>query len=200
VGSALAPGQPRVADLALPLSPALPGAAVGPAGAGQPARHPRGALADRQQTVVADLVLHQEPTLGYRIEEGGRSLTYIPDHEPGLGLDLATIGKDWISGFRLAAEADILVHSAHYSEAEYVDHKGWGHSSIAQVVTLARRCAVRRLVLFHHDPFHTDSDLEVLQAEAKVLWGATGAARNWHSREWSWTRPRALPSLRRRSC
>ena len=43
------------------------------------------------------------------------------------------------------------------------------------MVTLARRCAVRRLVLFHHDPFHTDSDLEVLQAEAKVLWGCNGS-------------------------
>jgi phosphoribosyl 1,2-cyclic phosphodiesterase len=126
-------------------------------------------------TLVADLVSHKGPTLGYRIEEAGRCLTYIPDHEPGLGLDLATIGKDWISGFRLAAEADILVHDAQYSEAEYLEHRGWGHSSIAQVVTLARRCAVRRLVLFHHDPFHTDSDLEVLQAEAKVLWGGNGS-------------------------
>lgn len=86
-----------------------------------------------------------------------------------LNQHLATIGKD--SGFRLAAEADIVVHDAQYSEQEYVDHKGWGHSSIAQVVTLARRCAVRCLVLFHHDPFPHWQRLGGPVGGGKVLWG-----------------------------
>ena len=34
---------------------------------------------------------HQGPTVGYRIEEGGRVLVYIPDHEPALGTDLASM-------------------------------------------------------------------------------------------------------------
>ena len=34
-------------------------------------------------------VTHQGPTVGYRIEEGGRSLAYLPDHEPALGGSLA---------------------------------------------------------------------------------------------------------------
>jgi phosphoribosyl 1,2-cyclic phosphodiesterase len=126
--------------------------------------------------LVADPVSHQGPTLGYRIEDGERSLTYIPDHEPSLGIDLTTIGQDWISGFRLASGTDVLLHDAQYSEEEYADHVGWGHSSIRQVVTLAQRASVGRLVLFHHDPFHTDADLEVLEREAQRLWGGVGTS------------------------
>ena len=37
---------------------------------------------------------------------------------------------DWISGFALAAGADVLIHDAQYSAAEYVDHVGWGHSAL----------------------------------------------------------------------
>ena len=43
-------------------------------------------------TVSAELVKHPGPAVGYRIEEGGRSLAYLPDHEPGLGTDLTDHG------------------------------------------------------------------------------------------------------------
>ena len=49
-------------------------------------------------TVSAELVKHPGPAVGYRIEEGGRSLAYLPDHEPGLGTDLRTMEDSWISG------------------------------------------------------------------------------------------------------
>ena len=42
-------------------------------------------------TIRAAKVLHQGPTVGYRIEEHGRALVYLPDHEPSLGADLATM-------------------------------------------------------------------------------------------------------------
>jgi phosphoribosyl 1,2-cyclic phosphodiesterase len=126
--------------------------------------------------VLGDPVSHQGPTLGYRIEENGRALTYIPDHEPAVGVDLELVELDWISGFRLASETDVLLHDAQYSAEEYVDHIGWGHSSINQVVTLAKRAQARELVLFHHDPFHSDADLELLETEARRLWGAEGVA------------------------
>jgi ribonuclease BN (tRNA processing enzyme) len=124
--------------------------------------------------VTAELVSHQGPTLGYRIEENGRSLTYIPDHEPAMGMDLITVEQEWISGFHLAEHADVLLHDSQYTAAEYKQRVGWGHSSIEQVVTLARRASVRQLVLFHHDPFHTDADLEKLEVEARRLWGPDG--------------------------
>jgi ribonuclease BN (tRNA processing enzyme) len=122
--------------------------------------------------VTADFVSHNGLTLGYRIEEGGRSIAYIPDHEPALEVDLRSSPREGISGYRLAAGADVLLHDAQYTVEEYARRVGWGHSSLEHAVTLARRAMVGRLVLFHHDPAHSDSDLDAMEAESRRLWGS----------------------------
>ena len=132
---------------------------------------PEEAITIGSVTVRAALVTHQGPTVGYRIEEDGRSITYLPDHEPSLGGDLANQPADWISGHGLAAGTDVLLHDAQYGDEEYPHHMGWGHSSIGHVVAFARKADVRNLVLFHHDPYHTDAELEALVDEARTLWG-----------------------------
>jgi phosphoribosyl 1,2-cyclic phosphodiesterase len=127
-------------------------------------------------TITAVNVAHQGPTLGFRIEEDGQSLAYIPDHEPSAGVDLRTLGPDWISGSQLAHAVDVLLHDSQYSEDEYPRHIGWGHCSIEHVVTFAQLTAVKRLVLFHHDPLHTDDALDALGERARQLWDGDGAA------------------------
>jgi phosphoribosyl 1,2-cyclic phosphodiesterase len=124
--------------------------------------------------LMAERVFHPGPTLGYRIEENGRALAYIPDHEPALGLQLDALSSDWISGFGLAREADVLLHDSQYSEEEYPSRVGWGHSSIADSVLFAGIAEARRLVLFHHDPLHADGELETLRERACELWGESG--------------------------
>ncbi len=124
--------------------------------------------------LTAERVFHPGPTLGYRIEENGTALAYIPDHEPALGLQLDALSSDWISGFALAREADVLLHDSQYSEEEYPSRVGWGHSSIADSVLFAGIAEARRLVLFHHDPLHADDELEALQERACELWGEGG--------------------------
>jgi phosphoribosyl 1,2-cyclic phosphodiesterase len=119
--------------------------------------------------VSAALVKHPGPAVGYRIEEAGGTLAYLPDHEPGLGADLTAVESEWISGFGLARRADLLVHDGQYTQAEYDSRVGWGHSSTVDAVTFAKRAGARRLVLFHHDPMHTDDHLEAMLAEAKRL-------------------------------
>jgi phosphoribosyl 1,2-cyclic phosphodiesterase len=121
--------------------------------------------------VWASPVTHQGPTVGYRFEEAGRSLVYVPDHEPALGAGLRGSDISWVSGYGLAAGADVMFHDAQYTEDEYSDHVGWGHSSVSHVVEFAARADVRQLVLFHHDPAHTDEELEALRARAVQLWG-----------------------------
>jgi phosphoribosyl 1,2-cyclic phosphodiesterase len=121
--------------------------------------------------VVAASVTHQGPTVGYRITDGGRTLCYLPDHEPSLGVHLADLDPDWISGFALAHRVDVLLHDAQYGDGEYPDHVGWGHSSIEHVVEFARKAQVGRLVLFHHDPYHDDDQLDALRAAASRLLG-----------------------------
>ena len=119
----------------------------------------------------ASLVTHKGPTVGYRIEEHGRSVVYLPDHEPSLGVAIADQPADWLSGYQLAHGADVLLHDAQYGDEEYDRHRGWGHSAIGHVVAFARKAEVERLVLFHHDPYHTDEEIEALVAEAREVWG-----------------------------
>ena len=117
--------------------------------------------------VRAAKVTHQGPTVGYRVEENGRSIAYIPDHEPSLGVRLADQPAAWISGGDLACGVDVLFHDAQYGDDEYPHHVGWGHSAIGHVVEFVRKTDVGTLVLFHHDPYHTDEDLELLLADAR---------------------------------
>jgi phosphoribosyl 1,2-cyclic phosphodiesterase len=119
--------------------------------------------------VSAQLIKHPGPAVGYRIEEDGRSLAYLPDHEPALGQDLATIEDRWISGLGLARDADLLVHDGQYTDAEYRTRVGWGHSRTADSLMFAERAGARRLVMFHHDPLHTDEQLEAMLAETVRL-------------------------------
>lgn len=123
-------------------------------------------------TVRASLITHSGPTVGYRIEENGRSVVYMPDHEPSIGVDIADQPADWLSGYDLARGADVLLHDAQYGDDEYERHRGWGHSAIGHVVAFARKAEVERLVLFHHDPYHTDEEIEELVAHARRIWGA----------------------------
>jgi phosphoribosyl 1,2-cyclic phosphodiesterase len=121
--------------------------------------------------VRAEHVNHPGPTVGYRLEENGKTFTYISDHEPALGIDLQGVAPEWISGYGLAYGADVMFHDAQYTEDEYPPRVGWGHSSIAHTVTFGLITKVRQLYFFHHDPLHSDGQLEAMLSRAKDLWG-----------------------------
>ena len=116
-------------------------------------------------------VNHPGPTLGYRLEDAGKVFAYISDHEPALGVDLASASPEWVSGYGVARGADVLFHDAQYTEEEYPARVGWGHSSVAHTVAFGLLAKVRRLVMFHHDPLHSDAQLEAMLVRAHELWG-----------------------------
>jgi phosphoribosyl 1,2-cyclic phosphodiesterase len=118
--------------------------------------------------VCSALVCHPGPTVGYRITAPkGGVLTYLPDHEPALAaLRFPSLPREWTSGATLAAGADLLIHDSQYSAAEYPGHCGWGHSSLNQTLDFGTLTGVKQLVPFHHDPDHTDTDLDRLIAQA----------------------------------
>jgi phosphoribosyl 1,2-cyclic phosphodiesterase len=120
-------------------------------------------------------ISHPGATLGYRIQADGTSVAYLPDHEPAVGVELDQLTNDWISGFGLAEGVDLLIHDVQYTDAEYLDHVGWGHSSLSQAVSFGSITGVGRLLLFHHDPLHSDDDLDAHQARARELWQGSGA-------------------------
>jgi phosphoribosyl 1,2-cyclic phosphodiesterase len=121
-------------------------------------------------TVSARPIIHQGPTVGYRIEEDGKALAYLTDHEPALAADLTSVPAEWVSGYAIAAGADVLIHDCQYTEAEYPDRAGFGHSSTQHVASFAEIAGAQRLILFHHDPNHTDQELELLCDRVRELW------------------------------
>ena len=124
--------------------------------------------------LAASLVVHPGPTVGFRIETNGSTFAYIPDHEPALAGPIAGRPKDWLSGAALAEGVDLLLHDAQYSEEEYPQRVGWGHSSVADAVAFSKAVEAKRLLLFHHEPLHNDGSLDVLEDRARELAGANG--------------------------
>lgn len=112
--------------------------------------------------IESAFICHPGPTLGYRIFNGKKTITYIPDHEVALGTGKGSIADEWISGYDLANESDVLIHDAQYDSDQYKTKVGWGHSSFAQAISFGQQCKVKKLYFFHHDPMHSDMRLQEL--------------------------------------
>jgi phosphoribosyl 1,2-cyclic phosphodiesterase len=119
-------------------------------------------------------VRHRGPTLGFRISDGDASLCYLPDHEPALGVALEDIEPAWISGFALAEKCSLLLHDCQYTDEEYPKTIGWGHSRVSDALLFARRSEAEQVLLFHHDPLHTDGELDQLHLHAGEQWRELG--------------------------
>lgn len=119
-------------------------------------------------TISADSVIHPGQTYGYRIESDGRSLGYLPDHEPALGNGRVTDDPQWLSGYEIAHRVDVLIHDAQYTDDEYPARVGWGHSTLAHAIAFAEVTEARRLVTFHHEPNHTDEEIDRHHDEVKA--------------------------------
>lgn len=110
-------------------------------------------------SIQSRFIIHPGPTVGYRINGQHSVFTYIPDHEPALvSLELNT-NKKWVSGIDLAVNSDLLLHDAQYTEQEYKHKRGWGHCSMEDAIKFASLAETKHLLLSHHDPSHSDSQL-----------------------------------------
>jgi phosphoribosyl 1,2-cyclic phosphodiesterase len=116
-------------------------------------------------TVTSAAVIHPGPTVGYRIEERGRAMAYLPDHEPALGMAAFPDGASWTSGYDLAAGVELLIHDAQYFPDERAERIGWGHASTVEAARFAQLTGATRLSCFHHDPAHDDDTIDRLVAE-----------------------------------
>lgn len=119
----------------------------------------------------AALVCHPGPTVGYRLVGEHGSLAYLPDHEPALGVRRFPGTSDWTSGFELAHGVDLLLHDAQYTDEEYAERVGWGHSTLANAVAFAHLSGAKQLAAFHHDPAHDDDFLDAFIARYDGMLG-----------------------------
>jgi hypothetical protein len=63
---------------------------------------------------------------------------------------------------------DVLILDTQYTTDEYQDRVGWGHGCLVESVRLAVEAGVRRLILFHHDPAHSDEQIDEMLRQARV--------------------------------
>ena len=73
------------------------------------------------------------------------------------------------------SHADLYIGEAQYTDDEYPQKIGWGHSPLSATVEVALRADVRTLALFHHDPMHSDEVVAAMEAEARRLVASRGA-------------------------
>ena len=127
-------------------------------------------------SVQAIRLRHPGNTLGFRLtpKDGGASMAYITDNELGSGGDY-DVGPDWRRSLvKFLAGVDLLIHDAMYTPEELERHRGWGHSSNVEAVTLATDVEAKRLVLFHHRPEHDDEAVDRLLEQARASAARTG--------------------------
>ncbi len=122
--------------------------------------HKEGLLKGENYSVESIELNHPGGSHGFRIEILDKAVVVCTDHELGDSIEQKYID--------FAKNADILIHDAQYTEEELKSHKGWGHSSYDQVITLAKRAGVKQLVMTHHDPDHDDAFLKNAEAECKT--------------------------------
>lgn len=70
----------------------------------------------------------------------------------------------------------MLVHDSMYTEDEYVEHRGWGHSRDRDAVELALDARAGTLVLFHHRPERSDDEVDRRVAECRAIVRSRGAS------------------------
>jgi phosphoribosyl 1,2-cyclic phosphodiesterase len=100
-------------------------------------------------------------TFGYRVSDGRVAMAYMPDHAPiSLGPGPEQFGPYHETAVQLAQGVDVLLHDSQYTREEFPARAHFGHSSIDYAVGLAVHAGARQLVLFHHDPWRTDAQLD----------------------------------------
>jgi phosphoribosyl 1,2-cyclic phosphodiesterase len=104
---------------------------------------------------------HPQGCHGYSFTHGGRKLVFASDLEHGVPEFDAIL-------LEAAADADVLIFDAQFTPEEYEKRHGWGHSTWLQATEVAKQTRAKKLVLFHHDPGHSDEFMRLILAEART--------------------------------
>ncbi len=115
---------------------------------------------------------HPNGVLSFRVENETRDkvVVYATDTEHYQDGELD------VNVLKIADHADIFIYDAMYTPDEYEGNPsdnqgpkiGWGHSTWLEGTRLAKAAHVKQLVLFHHDPNHSDAFLQDIEKQAQA--------------------------------
>ena len=106
-------------------------------------------------TVMAVPVTHPGGAIAFRADWGTHSIVYATDCDPdeGTGRSLE----------RFAADADLFILDAQYTDEEYEKCRGFGHPSMRTSAQIIAASGAGKGLLFHHSPLHTDEQLSAYE-------------------------------------
>jgi phosphoribosyl 1,2-cyclic phosphodiesterase len=116
-------------------------------------------------TIETGVLNHPNSAMGYRVTWNNKTAVYATDteHYPDR-LDENLL--------HLARNANVFIYDACYTNEEYYDPAspkiGWGHSTWQEGLKIARAAGVKRPVMFHHDPNHSDDFLDDVEAQVEA--------------------------------
>ena len=136
--------------------------------------------------VLVQFMSHPITAAGYKVMADGKSIVYTGDHEKFFdqyhkGIDEKDIDpvmkeqmqaivdaqNDRVADF--CKDADVLLIDAMYVDEEYPLKVGWGHSTVEMDIDLAIQSNVKNLILTHHEPIRTDSQIDEIYEWARKL-------------------------------
>ncbi len=130
-----------------------------------------------ENTIIPQQLNHPNGVLGYRLENatGDKVIVYATDTEHYVDGELD------VNVLKIADHADILIYDAMYTPEQYTGDPGsgqgskvgWGHSTWLEGTRLAKKADVKQLILFHHDPNHSDMFLREIEKEAQTVFPNT---------------------------
>ncbi len=107
---------------------------------------------------------HPQEALAYKIWDFNKinCVVYATDHEHGTRKDLELE--------KFIKNSTLFIYDSTYSDSNYKNYIGWGHSTAAAGATLAKNSGVKYYGIFHHDPASTDEYLETkILVEAQAI-------------------------------
>lgn len=106
---------------------------------------------------------HPGGASGLKFIEKDKVFTFITDNE----IKLLKEAKKYNELLDFSKDSDILIHDGQYIEKDMKIKKGWGHSTIDDIVELFINIKPKIGIFTHHDPDRSDKEVEELEKWAK---------------------------------
>jgi len=119
---------------------------------------------------------HPSNTLGYVVQHRQKKFGYVTDNEFITDLTERPKGdpRSQFDEYNLKIinfiqDAEVIIIDAQYTKEEYQAKRGWGHSQYEAVLAVAMAANVKKCILFHHDPTHSDDDMDRIVSHCREI-------------------------------
>lgn len=118
---------------------------------------------------------HPGLTYCFKIKTPHQTIGYVTDNEILQGYHgplseiPAEVSEPHLDLIEFLKDCEFLIHEAQYSPQEYFEKVGWGHSSVRNAAYIFRETKIPRWLVTHHDPKHSDQELDDLEKLAREI-------------------------------